>query len=170
MWLQARTGTVNFIFEEGGQAHKAGTANTWTVLSDRRLKSNIAARSGSLEKLLRLRSVTFDFKEERRGRGRQTGFIAQEVQEVYPEWVSTGPEGFLGIAFSGFEAESVQALRELRAEKDAQIARLEAEVQALKKTLAAEQARHAEEVTARLDAMEKRLAARLAPLATAGTR
>lgn len=158
--------TDMFRFGMEGTAYKPG-GGSFASTSDRRLKNDIANLTGSLDQLLKLRSVTFDYKDPKHGAGRQTGFIAQEMAEVFPQWVKTGPEGYLAISFTGFESQVVQALRELRTEKDAQIARLEAEVRALKETLAQDQARHAAAVTAQLDALEKRLAARFTPLASA---
>ena len=47
--------------------------------------------------------------------GRQRGMIAQEVESVFPEWVSEKSDGYKQLTFRGFEALSVEALRELRA-------------------------------------------------------
>lgn len=150
-----RNGAWAFSFTEDGTAWKK--ANTsWSQLSDRRLKQNISSLSGSLDRLLKLEAVTFDFKDEANGKGRQTGFIAQDVEKVFPEWVKPGPGGFLGVGFAGFEAVTVQAFRELRTEKDAQIAKLEARVKELeaRNTSAAQ----------RLDALEQRFNAFAKPL------
>ena len=54
--------------------------------------------------------------------------IAQEVEEVFPDWVSEGGHGYKTLTFRGFEALTVEALRELREEKDKEIASLENEV------------------------------------------
>lgn len=98
-------------------------------LSDERLKKNIQnLEDGALDKLLKLRPVTFEFKKPKFPVGKQTGFIAQDVEKVFPDWVSPGSkldeEGsieYKGLSMEAFPAFSVQALRELRAEKDAQI-------------------------------------------------
>ena len=41
--------------------------------------------------------------------------IAQEVETVLPDWVSTTPEGYKLLAIRGFEALTVEAFRELQA-------------------------------------------------------
>ena len=46
--------------------------------------------------------------------------IAQEVEEVFPDWVSEGGHGYKTVTFRGFEALTVEALRDLREEKDRQ--------------------------------------------------
>ena len=75
--------------------------------------------------------MTFEYKDpnQRLGlSGRQTGMIAQDVQQVFPEWVDQDEDGYRYVTFRGFEALTVEALRDLRREKDAQIEVLEAEL------------------------------------------
>ena len=68
--------------------------------------------------------------------GRHDGFIAQEVQRVFPEWVGKTPDGYLAVGPTGFEALSVEALRQLREEKDAEIADLHGRLDHLASRLA----------------------------------
>ncbi len=108
---------------------------TWSTTSDRRLKRNIAPLDGALDRLLRLRGTTYEYIDPAKAiglPGRQTGFIAQEVAEVFPEWVSTGPNGYLMVTVRGFEALTVEALRELKAEGDVRIEALTADNAALR--------------------------------------
>ena len=128
-----------------GYAWKPNGGN-WGVPSDKRLKKNIQDLDGALDKLLKLRSVTYEHKDPKHRyyvAGKQTGFIAQEVEEVFPEWVQPLPFGpdedepdLKGVSVTGFPALSVQALRELRAEKDAQIDALKQANSALETRLA----------------------------------
>ena len=109
--------------------------------SDERLKRNIAPLRGALERVLRLRGVTFGWNElgeevaqQENGAEPQIGFIAQEVEAVFPQWVrsirserSDGEE-YKHLAIRGFEALAVEALRELQAEVEqlrARVAMLE---------------------------------------------
>ena len=120
----------------GADAFKIG-GGSWSVPSDARLKKNVADLHGSLDRLLRLRSVSFEYKDPAKGvgPGPQIGFIAQEVREVLPQWVTEGPDGMLAVSVTGFESLTVDALRELRAEKDRQIAELKSENTAQKERL-----------------------------------
>ena len=128
-----------------GYAWKPGGGD-WGTPSDKRLKKNIQDLDGALDKLLKLRSVTYEYKDPKHRyylAGEQTGFIAQEVEEVFPEWVQPLPFGpdedepdLKGVSVTGFPALSVQALRELRAEKDAQIDALKQANSALETRLA----------------------------------
>ena len=50
--------------------------------------------------------------------------IAQEVEGVFPDWVGEGVDGYKHTTVRGFPALTVEALRELRSEKDEEIAEL----------------------------------------------
>ncbi len=92
---------------------------TWTVASDARLKENIEPLSNALELLLQLRGVSFQWRDpESRGdlSGPQMGLVAQEVEKVFPEWVSKGPDGYRELTIRGFEALVIEAMRELKSE------------------------------------------------------
>ena len=70
-----------------GNAQAAG----WYAYSDERLKDNISsiADSTALADVLALNPVTFNWKNSLMGTTTQIGFIAQQVQQVVPEIVST---------------------------------------------------------------------------------
>jgi hypothetical protein len=130
--------TKAFSFRNDGVAYKpSGSASTaWAIASDARLKTDVSNLAGVLERLLALRSVNFRYKEGPSS-SLHSGFIAQEVQPIFPDWVIDGPDGYLALNPSGFEALTVQAFRELREEKDAEIAALREHAQSLESRLAA---------------------------------
>lgn len=112
-----------------GQALKNG-GGAWGVLSDARLKHDILPLNGSLDRLMRLQGHTYFYNDPNAagaGEGKHTGFVAQEVERTFPEWIGTTASGMKTLNITGFEALAVEALRELRAEKDAQIAELRAD-------------------------------------------
>lgn len=60
--------------------------------SDQRLKENIINMESSTQKIMQLRPVSFDFKKDigiDLPDGKRLGLIAQEVQTVFPEIIST---------------------------------------------------------------------------------
>ncbi len=155
--LRANDNTERMSFLANGDAYK--TSSNWSIYSDRRLKHDIQPLSGALDRLLRLRSVTFQFNDpEKFMPGVVIGFIAQEVQEVFPEWVKPGPSGMLSLNLSGFESSTVQALRELRDEKDQQLQQRDATIAALEKNVAAMKSESAE-TKAQLAALQQAVAA-----------
>jgi hypothetical protein len=135
------TASPSFLLHVNGTAGKPG-GGSWSVASDARLKTNVAELDGALAKLLELRGVTYEYKDPAAIHelgGEQAGFLAQEVERVFPEWVETGADGYKRLSIRGFEALTVEALRELRneaaerAERDAaRIANLEAQMEELK--------------------------------------
>ena len=134
------TPTPAFTLEVNGTAGKPG-GGSWSVASDERLKKDVRPLTGVLEKLLALRGVSFEYKEPEKIHelsGERIGMIAQEVEKVVPDWVEKGPDGFKRLSFRGFEALTVEGLRELREAadaKDARIAALEKELSELKKMM-----------------------------------
>lgn len=115
-------------------AFKPGT-NTWTISSDSRLKKNIHTLENSLDKLLQLRGVTFDWRNPEAQGGRtatEMGMIADEVEKVFPQWVGRDNRGFRTLTIGGFEGLTAEAMRELRAEKNAQLADHQKQLDAVK--------------------------------------
>lgn len=101
-------------------------AVVWNTLSDIRLKTNIIPLESSLNKVLSLQGVSFEFKSA--PGEKQIGFIAQEVEKALPELVSTGSDGIKSLSYDRLTAVLVEAIKELKAENDslkAQIEKLE---------------------------------------------
>jgi len=129
------------------------TSNTWTIASDRRLKKNINPIDGALDQLMQLHGVTYQWiyhKDQGDMAGTYTGMIAQDVEKVFPEWISEDKDGYKHLTVIGFEGLTVEALRDLRCEKDAQLAERDARIEAL----AAQNA----DLTARLERLERLVA------------
>ena len=134
------------------------------MLSDRRLKQDIQPLSGALDRLLSLEGVTFEYRDPDSPLvvdGQRTGFIAQQVEEVLPEWVGENADGFKFVSPSGFEAMTVEALRELDDLRRQDVADLAEKVARQQAQLAAMNELRAENerLASRLSALEARLAA-----------
>jgi hypothetical protein len=69
--------------------------------------------------LLRLQGRSFEYRrgvDRGTAPGKQFGFIAQEVERVFPDWVTTGNDGYKLVTLpTGFSALVVEGMRELRA-------------------------------------------------------
>jgi hypothetical protein len=119
--------TVNNQGAGSGQINANG-ANTaaFGTYSDARLKENIVDLPPQLNNILALRPCEFDYIESEGG-GHQIGFIAQEMQTVYPDAVGERADGMLTVtAWSKTEARLVKAIQELSAKNDALEARIAA--------------------------------------------
>ncbi|MBI4397058.1 MAG: tail fiber domain-containing protein [Elusimicrobia bacterium] len=114
----------------------------WSNSSDIRVKKNIQPISGALDKMLSLRGVSFQWVHPEEHGNLATprlGFIAQESEQVFPEWITeVTPQGkdkdlvgggkIKSMGIFGFEALTVEAVRELKAENES----LKAELNQLK--------------------------------------
>jgi hypothetical protein len=82
-----------FIFTSVGGYTQTGSEN-WVVQSDRRIKENIvkASYEKCLDNVKKIELYNFNFKDNcvNTNDKNQLGFIAQEVQQVYPKAVEVG--------------------------------------------------------------------------------
>jgi hypothetical protein len=143
----SRNGAQVFLFQLDGTAAKLG-GGAWAVLSDERSKNDIQPMTGTLDRLLQLKGHAYTYKPEfvENGRalpGMQIGLVAQEVETVFPDWVTTGADGLKQVTERSTTALMVEALRDLRTEKDAEINDLKARLEKLEALLAAQVASQA---------------------------
>ena len=146
-----------FMLTVTGDAGKPG-GGSWSNFSDRRIKKNISTITNALEQISRLRGVNFEWKnpeDHANQQGLQGGFIAQEIEAVFPNWVSPvdaaahdksltedGKVRSVSLPFE-FDAVLVEAVKELKTRlqaRDAEVAELRADVARLqqeRKTLGA---------------------------------
>jgi hypothetical protein len=99
-----------------------------TATSDIRLKENIEPLNNSLEKLLQLTGVTFNWIGQE---GKRIGFIAQDVEKVIPELVFTNEnteDKIKGIHMDNITSVLVESIKE----QQQQIESLKTEIQDLK--------------------------------------
>ena len=106
-------------------------AGTLYQNSDGRLKKNIRSLTGSLDKIKQLRPVTYNWKSSDRGSDENIGFIAQEVEQVLPQLVTTNQNGYKAVAYSNMVPVLVDAIKE----QQQMIADLKREVEELKKKM-----------------------------------
>jgi hypothetical protein len=118
--------TYNAQGSGAGKIVGATSTVAFAAYSDRRLKENIVPLENQLQEIMKLKPSEFDYID---GRGHTVGFIAQEVQEVFPEMVASDDDemGTLYIAgLSPFEARLVKAIQEQQAIINSLKARLDA--------------------------------------------
>jgi hypothetical protein len=108
--------TTEFAVYDTGNAVLSGGL---TQNSDQRLKTNVQSldASSSLAAIDALNPVSFDWINGIFGGGDQLGFIAQAVQTVFPQLVSTTsptaltPDGTLGLNYSGLIAPIIASIQ-----------------------------------------------------------
>lgn len=105
-------------FQVNGDASK-NVAGAWLGHSDRRLKKNISPLNATeiLDKVTKLQGVTYEWNDDktgtRRPEGLQYGFIAQDLQKVFPAMVEEDANGYLMTAYGDFDPMLVEAIKAL---------------------------------------------------------
>jgi len=93
-----------------------GTIRGYNVSpSDVRLKENIEPLESALDKVKNLRGVSYNWKkidDKNFPEGRHYGVIAQEIEKVLPEVVSTAPDGTKSVAYMGVIPVLIEAIKE----------------------------------------------------------
>ena len=90
---------------------------TITSSSDLRFKKNISTIDNALDKALTLRGVYYnwrvdEFKDRKFNEAKQVGFIAQEVEKIFPELVVTDADGYKSVDYARLTAVLIEALKE----------------------------------------------------------
>lgn len=114
LYLRGGT-TTNVVCQTAGAVNCDIWYATAHSSSDRRLKKNIRELPAALGTIKRLRGVTHEWKSGKGPTGRKFGFIAQEVQQVAPELVQEGDDGFLSVDYEHAIPILVEAIKELSA-------------------------------------------------------
>jgi hypothetical protein len=92
------------------------TATNFNTTSDATIKTNIRTITGSLDLVKAMRGVRFDWLWNAKP---EVGVIAQEVEEVIPELVSTDENGFKSVKYGNIVAVLIEAVKEQQEQIDA---------------------------------------------------
>ncbi|MGE0637449.1 MAG: tail fiber domain-containing protein [Bacteroidia bacterium] len=106
---------------QGGKLLTAGIDEN----SDARLKHNINPIYDALSKVTRMRGVTYnwrteEFPERNFEKDLQFGLIAQELEKVVPELVTTDGDGYKAIEYTHLVPLLIEAIKELEAKNNTQ--------------------------------------------------
>ena len=66
-----------------------------------------------MENTLSLRGVSYNWIDQNKTQNTQIGVIAQEVEEIYPEFVHTDEEGMKSVNYMQMVAVLIEAVKEL---------------------------------------------------------
>ncbi len=104
---------VNEMYITPTEVNGAGNIITnftaYYYTSDERLKENIQPVGSALDKILQLKGVRFNWKENGEI---GVGFSAQEVEKVFPELVRTDEDGYKSVQYGNLTAPIVEAIKE----------------------------------------------------------
>ncbi|MCF8278032.1 MAG: tail fiber domain-containing protein [Flavobacteriales bacterium] len=117
--ILAQTGTTKAIVDINGNLTITGKFNSNGIqeVSDARYKKNIEKLNGALSKVMRIEGVTYnwrqdEFPERAFGPRTEIGFIAQELEKIYPELVNTNTDGYKSVQYSHMVPVLLEAMKE----------------------------------------------------------
>jgi len=98
--------------------------------SDLRLKTNIRQITNVLERVDKIRGVSFNWNESSRTpvnsiEQRSIGVIAQEVETAFPEAVTSSDNDYKAVNYNALTAVLIEAVKELKAENESLKQRIE---------------------------------------------
>ncbi len=94
-----------------GDAYSTGSWNS----SDVRLKTDIKTLTNILDKVMKMRAVSFRWREDtgfNLPQGKQLGLIAQEVEQYFPELVKEDSRGYKSLDYGKLTAILLEAIKE----------------------------------------------------------
>lgn len=105
-------------------------ANGTVYNSDARYKKNINTLGNSLEKVLQLRGVSYEMKktefpDKQFADGLQVGLIAQEVEAIVPEVVTTNADGYKSVDYAKLVPVLIEALKSQQQQRQEDLKRIE---------------------------------------------
>jgi hypothetical protein len=94
-----------------------GTTGAYTSVSDRKLKTDIQSMGSVLDKVMALQPSRYEFLDQNPTHRKSLGFIAQDVQPLFPELVYEAKEkergvDLLTLDYAGFGIVAIKAIQE----------------------------------------------------------
>ncbi len=125
-----KSGDNDFYIHDGSLGLKltASNSQSWSTPSDARIKKNVETIDNSLQRVLQMRGVYYNYTSDAENSPRKVGVIAQETLAALPELVDVpkNEEDYLTVRYSEIACVLINAVKELKAENDALAARVAA--------------------------------------------
>jgi hypothetical protein len=103
----------NFIFTQDGTFRATSDVIAYSS-SDLRFKDNLVKIENSLQKINSISGYEFDWNERQDTyKGHDVGVIAQEVEEILPEIVTTRENGYKAVKYEKLTPLLIEAIKEL---------------------------------------------------------
>ncbi len=126
------SGTTRFTIANNGNVTVVGSGTTCVIgsgtgatncTSDVRLKENIVSLDSTLDQIMQLNPVNYTWKDPAKSGGIKIGFIAQDLERIFPEFVGTVYDDYLGIDYAALVVPAIKAIQDLNRKVDSEIAR-----------------------------------------------
>ena len=123
-WTSLNSTAIAYI-DTSGNYHQA---------SDLQLKRDIVRLDNALDRLLQLHPVSYHLRGAANA-PLSLGFIAQEVQPLFPEVVGEQPDGTKDLAYGELIPVTIRSIQELNQKLETRLKQKEADIQELKAIL-----------------------------------
>ena len=138
---------LTFRYNNATRAQISDSNGSYLATSDITLKEDISNIDPVLSKVIQMRPVDFYYKDQVDREEKVIGFIAQEMQPLFPEIVNSMGDGKLGISYATVSVIAIKAIQEQQAIIEAQQAEIE--------TLKSEQATTRQQLEGVLERLEQ---------------
>jgi hypothetical protein len=102
----------------GSQIEASGDVIAFSS-SDRRFKDNLVVIEGSLDKIGKVNGYEFDWNDKQSAyKGHDIGVVAQEIEAVLPEVVTTRGDGYKAVKYEKIVPLLIESIKELKQEVD----------------------------------------------------
>lgn len=96
----------------GGDITSTGDITAY-FSSDENLKNNVELIPDAIDKIKKIKGVSFDWNDKSNHEGHDVGVIAQDIERVLPELVITRDNGFKAVKYDKLVALLIQVNKEL---------------------------------------------------------
>lgn len=123
LWTTATSAGNDNVYHTGGITLNASSnivnATDFIASSDERLKTKVGTLDNALDKVCSIDGFLYTWNDKAQSKDKETvqvGVSAQQVQEVLPEAVAEGEEGYLGVKYDKLVPLLIESIKELKAE------------------------------------------------------
>jgi hypothetical protein len=130
--MQTQSGG-DLVFDSGlgsGYAYISRNGGQFNITSDARFKKNVQPLTSTLERVLQLRPVSFQYLQAPDESKPIIGFLAQEVQPFFPAVVDV-KDGYLAIGYGSFGPIAIGAIQGLNEKLEVNSQKAEDSIQKL---------------------------------------
>lgn len=106
------TKNYKFYYNNLFRADISSVDGSYTQSSDRNLKKDIKDMESVLDKVKQLKPSTYNYIDFNGIGPKSMGFIAQDVEPIFPDLVRDGDDGYKGLVYDGFAVIAIKAIQE----------------------------------------------------------
>ena len=115
LYVANGSGQLEFYHKGTIKGRIVPTDGSYIKSSDARLKTDVNTLPAVLEKVKALSPATYLFKDHQNAKNRSFGFMAQDVEKLFPDLVfhiDEGADDYLSMNYEGFSVVAIKAIQE----------------------------------------------------------